>query len=68
MGTINYEALIEKRRGKGDEIEQRKRANKLAEIARNLESLRDLAEAADKKCAPDAAQVVPAPEQAKRRA
>lgn len=68
MGTIDYEALIEKHRGKGDEIEQHKRANKLAEIARNLGSLRELAEAEAKKCAPEAAPLVPAPEQAKRRA
>ena len=53
MATIDYEALIEKRRGKGDDIEQRKQANKLAEIARNLESLHKLAEAAAEEHAPE---------------
>jgi hypothetical protein len=66
MGTIDYDALIEKRRGNGDDIEQLKRANKLADIARNLESMHELAEAAAKESAPEAAQVVPAPEQAKK--
>lgn len=54
MGTIDYEALIEKRKWTGDEIEQRKRASKLADIARNLESLRDLAEAEAEPGAPPA--------------
>lgn len=53
MATIDYEALIEKRRGKGDDIAQRKQANKLAEIARNLESLHKLAEAAAEEHAPE---------------
>lgn len=54
MDTIDYEALIEKRAWRGDEIDERKRASKLAEIARNLQSLRDLAEAEAQPGAPPA--------------
>ena len=55
MGTIDYEALIERRAWRGDEIDERKRVSKLKEIARNLETLRDLAEAEAKPGAPLAA-------------
>ena len=66
MATIDYEALIEKHNWNSDEREQRKRANKLAEIARNLESLHELAEAESKQRASEAAQRVPALEKAKQ--
>jgi hypothetical protein len=56
--TIDYDALIEKR-GKQGEAELRKRANRLAEIARNLESLQKLAEAEAKKRASEEAPADP---------
>jgi hypothetical protein len=43
MGTIDYEALIEERGIGRDELAQRKQASRLAEIARNLETLQEVA-------------------------
>jgi hypothetical protein len=61
-----YEALIEKRRGMRDEMGHRKQASKLADAARNLETLHDLAEAQEKEHAQEAPPMAPAPEQAEK--
>jgi hypothetical protein len=43
MNTTAYEALLEEQRATPDEISRRRDAARLADIARNLESLNELA-------------------------